>query len=137
MVDRDGIILYAHGARDVRWSEPFLRLRERVAAKAPQALVELAFLDYMTPDLASAARKLAASGVARIRVVPLFFGRGGHLRDDLPRQLDAARAAVPTIALEVTEGAGENDAVLDALADFALNGAAALQDERGDGKDLT
>ncbi|MGC1819004.1 MAG: CbiX/SirB N-terminal domain-containing protein, partial [Casimicrobiaceae bacterium] len=60
-----------------------------------------------------------------IRVVPMFFGRGGHLREDLPRQIEAARARLPGIVLEVTEAAGESDAVQEALAAFALDG---LQD---------
>lgn len=117
----EAIVLYVHGARDARWAEPFLRLRERVRAKAPQRIVEIAFLDYMPPDLVTLSRQLSVQGVVRIRIVPMFFGRGGHLRDDFPKQLDAARAAVPDIAFEVTEAAGESGAVLDALAVFALD----------------
>jgi len=116
-----GVILYVHGARDARWAEPFLRLRERVAAKAPQSIVEIAFLDHMSPNLAKVARQLSERGVTHIRVVPMFFGRGGHLRDDFPQQLDAACAAAPGVAFEVTEAAGESDAVLEALAAFALD----------------
>src|SRR5690242_18092323 len=121
MGESEAIILYVHGARESRWAEPFVRLRERVAAKAPQRVVEIAFLDYMSPDLVTAARRLSSQGVARIRIVPMFFGRGGHLRDDFPRQLDAARAAAPGIAFEVTEAAGESDAVLEVLATFAVD----------------
>ena len=117
----EGIILYVHGARDSRWAEPFVRLRERVAAKAPQRIVEVAFLDHMSPDLVTAVRQLSAQGVARIRIVPMFFGRGGHLREDFPRQLDAARAAAPGVTFEVTGAAGESDAVLEVLATFALD----------------
>ena len=117
----EAIILFVHGARDSRWSEPFLRLRERVAARAPERIVEIAFLDHMPPDLVTAVRQLSAQGVGRIRIVPMFFGRGGHLRDDFPKQLDAARAAAPGVAFEITEAAGESDAVLEALAAFALD----------------
>ncbi|HEY3555341.1 MAG TPA: CbiX/SirB N-terminal domain-containing protein, partial [Casimicrobiaceae bacterium] len=48
------IILYAHGARDPRWAEPFERLRELVAARAPGCLVVLAFLEHRAPDLMTA-----------------------------------------------------------------------------------
>ena len=120
MTRSEGIILYVHGARDPRWAEPFRRLRARVAAKAPQCVVELAFLDYLTPDLASAVRQLSANGVTHVRIVPMFFGRGGHLRDDFPRHLEAARTAAPTVVFEITEAAGESEAVLETLAEFAL-----------------
>jgi sirohydrochlorin cobaltochelatase len=116
---RIGVILYAHGARDARWAEPFERLRDKVAARHPGP-VSLAFLEHGTPDLTAAAQRMAMEGVERVRVVPMFFGRGGHLRQDLPRQLEAARVAVPAVAFDVTEAAGESEAVLDALAGFAL-----------------
>ena len=60
----------------------------------------------------------------RIKVVPLFFGRGGHLREDFPRQLAAAQARCPDDQFVVTEAAGEDDGVLDALATFALEAPA-------------
>jgi sirohydrochlorin cobaltochelatase len=123
MTSATGIILYVHGARDPRWAEPFHRLRAKVAERAPAQSVTVAFLEHITPDLPQAAAEMAADGVNRIRVVPVFLGRGGHLREDLPRQLDAARASVPSVTFEVTEAAGENEMVLDALAKFALEAA--------------
>jgi sirohydrochlorin cobaltochelatase len=117
---RIGVILYVHGARDPRWAEPFERLRDKVAARHPGP-VSLAFLEHGTPDLTAAAQRMAVEGVQRVRVVPMFFGRGGHLRQDFPHQLEAARAAVPALAFDVTEAAGESEAVLDALAEFALH----------------
>lgn len=80
----------------------------------------LAFLEHGTPDLAEAATAMANDGVESIRIVPMFFGRGGHLRDDFPRHLQAARARVPRVTFEVTEAAGESEQVLEALATFAL-----------------
>jgi sirohydrochlorin cobaltochelatase len=125
---RIGVILYVHGARDPRWAEPFERLRDKVAARHPGP-VSLAFLEHGTPDLAAAAQQMAVEGVERVRVVPMFFGRGGHLRQDFPRQLDAARATVPAMAFDVTEAAGESEAVLDALSAFALGAPAARRDD--------
>jgi sirohydrochlorin cobaltochelatase len=124
MTSRQGLILYVHGARDRRWAEPFERLRERIAAQAPQCIVTIAFLEHMTPDLAGAAVQLAAQGADTVRIVPMFFGRGGHLRDDFPRQLAAARKAAPAVTFVVTQAAGESDEVQDALAEFALRGPA-------------
>ena len=117
---KSGLILYVHGARDPRWAEPFERLRDIVAARMPDSPISLAFLDHAAPDLTQAATALAAEGAQRIKVVPLFFGRGGHLREDLPRQLASARSRLPHVQFEVTRAAGENADVLDALATFAI-----------------
>jgi sirohydrochlorin cobaltochelatase len=119
MPDR-GIVLFAHGARDARWAEPFEELRRRVQSRRPDLTVSLAFLEHMAPDLAQAVRELADQGVTRARIVPLFFGRGGHLRDDFPHHIARARAAAPNVMLDVTTAAGEDPRVIDTLADFAL-----------------
>ena len=119
-----GVILYAHGARDARWAEPFERLREKLAARMHGVSVRLAFLEHREPDLADAALDLVNQGATRIRIVPLFFGRGGHLREDFPQQLAAVRARLPQIAMEVTAAAGEDDRVLEALASFAAEAPA-------------
>ncbi len=122
--ERTAIILYAHGARDPRWTEPFERLREQVAARAPGCRVVLAYLEHREPDLTTAFRDVHRQGARHVRIVPLFFGRGGHLRDDLPKQLEEARRTAPDLTIEVTEAAGENAGVLDALATFALEAPA-------------
>ena len=120
MTATTGLILYVHGARDARWAEPFYRLRDKVAKRAPRSRVVVAFLEHAEPSLVQAAGAMAAEGITFIRVVPMFFGRGGHLREDLPRQLRAARAAAPSAEFDVGEAAGENEAVLEALATFAV-----------------
>jgi sirohydrochlorin cobaltochelatase len=116
-----GLILYAHGARDLRWAEPFERLLSRLHERQPELPATLAYLEHMSPDLTAAARALASRGIERIRIVPLFFGRGGHLREDFPAQVDAARAAVPGVTFEIVPAAGEAPAIIEALADFALD----------------
>ena len=92
---RPAIILFAHGARDPRWAEPFLRVAERVRAAAPDLPLEVAYLEHLEPNLAAAARHLAQGGAKSIRVVPLFIGRGGHLRVEVPRLVAEVVAALP------------------------------------------
>ena len=121
-MERRGLILYAHGARDPRWAEPFERVLKRIRERQPSLPVALAFLDYLEPNLMTAAQGLVQEGVEQIRIVPLFFGRGGHLREDLPRQMQAVREAIPSARFDIAEAAGEADTVVEALAKFALSG---------------
>ena len=117
-----GLVLFAHGARDARWAEPFRAVATRIAARRPDLAVSLAFLEHLQPDLAGALKALAATGVSHVRVVPLFFGRGGHLREDFPAVLARAREAAPQLRVDVSDAAGEDPGVQEALADFALRG---------------
>ena len=114
------VVLLAHGARDPRWAEPFHRVTAAVRAAAPDLPVLLAFLELMSPDLATAARSLAEEGATRIRIVPLFFGQGGHLRNDVPAMVADIAASLPEVALELARAAGDDDRVVDALAAFCL-----------------
>jgi sirohydrochlorin cobaltochelatase len=115
-----GLILYAHGARDARWAEPFERLCERISTMVPGTQVVLAYLEFMAPDLPSAAAALRAAGCRQIVLVPIFLGQGGHVRQDLPRRLEEVAAAHPDCDFRMADAAGEDDAVLDALAAYCL-----------------
>jgi sirohydrochlorin cobaltochelatase len=82
--------------------------------------VELAFLEFMAPSLGSAVTDLVAAGIARITVVPLFLGQGGHLKEDLPRLIEAIRQAHPEVRVRVASAIGDSEDLTDAIADWAL-----------------
>ena len=117
------IILFGHGARDVRWREPFDRLVSLWRSQHGQIPVELAFLEMMQPSLDEAVQSLVKQGAQDIVIVPVFFGQGGHLRNDFPVLLEECRQRYPAITLSATSAVGESDAILQAIVDF---GAASL-----------
>ncbi len=127
---KPGIVLFAHGARDPRWAAPFEAVAERVRRLQPQAAVRLAFLELMTPNLATACRGLIDDGCARIEITPLFLGAGGHVRRDLPLLLDALRTEHPAITFQLHAVVGEQQSVIDAMA----AAAAATLDPSGGGR---
>ncbi|QBI05168.1 cobalamin biosynthesis protein CbiX [Pseudoduganella albidiflava] len=114
------MILFAHGARAASWAAPFERLRDLVAAREPGVDVSLAFLELMSPRLPERAAELLAQGVTDLTVVPVFLGQGGHVLRDLPEMIDQLRADHPQLAIRVAEAAGENAAVLQAIADYCV-----------------
>ena len=116
----DAVLLFGHGARDARWARPFVRVRDRMRAAMPDRVVELAYLEFMEPDLPTAIDRLAEAGATRVTLMPMFLGAGGHVLRDLPVLLEAARARHPTLSIEALPALGEHDAVLDAIADGCL-----------------
>jgi sirohydrochlorin cobaltochelatase len=115
------ILLFAHGARDPSWAEPFRRIAERLCRKQPGIRVELAFLDLMEPTLESAVAGLVAEDIGQITVVPLFLAQGGHLREDLPRLLNAIRRQHPALRIDVTSAIGDSEDLTNAIADWAFD----------------
>lgn len=112
------LVLFAHGARDARWREPFDRLHGKLTALLPHCAVRLAFLELMTPELPTLLAELAADGHARVTIVPVFFGQGGHLRRDFPALVDQCRQQYPGMQIDTATAVGESDSVLDAIAAY-------------------
>ena len=117
---KTGLILFAHGARDPRWAEPFEAVAARVRVQRPDMLVRLAFLEIMSPSLPDAGAELAALGCQDLQVLPLFLGAGGHVRTDLPLLVDALRNAHPGLAVTLQPAVGEIDSVTAAIVDAAV-----------------
>ena len=115
------IILFGHGARDARWREPFDRLATLWQKQYPLIPVQVAFLELMEPSLGEAVGALRQIGATQVTVVPVFFGQGGHLRNDFPDILENCRSQFPEVQLSATLAVGESDKVLQAIIDFAVN----------------
>ena len=115
-----GLILFAHGSREAGWAEPFEQLAARVRVVVPEAQVRLAFLELMQPDLAGAATQLVSAGVDTIRVVPIFFAQGGHVRRDLPLMINDLRTQFPEAKFAYAPAVGEDAEVLDAIAAYCV-----------------
>lgn len=115
-----GLILFAHGARDPRWAAPFEAVADAVRAARPGLPLRLAFLEFMAPTLPEAGAELAAAGCTHLTVLPMFLGAGGHVRQDLPRLLQALSAAHPGLDVRLLPAIGEIDSVVAAMAAAAL-----------------
>jgi sirohydrochlorin cobaltochelatase len=115
-----GLILFAHGARDARWAQPFEQVAARVRALQPELAVSLAYLELMAPDLDAAGQALVQAGCREVAVLPLFLGAGGHVRKDLPERLDRLRQAHPDVQWTLRPAAGESPRLVEALAQIAI-----------------
>jgi len=81
---------------------------------------DLAFLECMEPSLPDAIAAMAQAGVTHINVIPVFLAVGSHVRKDLPLLLEQARAAHPQLCLTASAAIGEQTAIQEAIARFAL-----------------
>ena len=115
-----GIVLFAHGSRDPEWAQPFQQIRAVLVGARPECEVRLAYLDHMSPSLPEALADLKSSQVTSVQIVPLFFGLGGHLKEDLPR---LAAEAPRGLQVSIAPPIGEQHAVIEAIAAAIARGA--------------
>ena len=117
------IILFAHGSRDPLWHKPIQAVAERITQRAPNTVVRCAYLELTEPDLPHVANTLVADGATSLSVVPMFLGVGRHAREDLPELIQALRAAHPQVDIQCQPAVGEQNSLLDLLAEIALGRA--------------
>ena len=110
------VILFAHGARNADWARPFQQLVAELGERLPGERIVLAFLELMRPSLPDCASALYADGVRMLRVVPVFLGAGGHLREDLPRLVAELKGRYKDLQITVEPPIGEQPAVISAIA---------------------
>lgn len=115
------LVLFAHGARDPRWAEPFQRLQRITQAQLPDVSVSLAFLELMTPRLPDLVKEMVLDGCDEITVVPVFFGQGGHVLRDLPVMIEQLKADHPQLKLSSAAAVGESPDVLNAIAGYCIS----------------
>ncbi len=116
-----GIILFGHGSRTAEYIKPFERIRDAIAARQPDAVVELGFLELTRPSLDESIECLVRRGVTVISVVPIFIGPGRHVLKDLPQLAANAMDRHPDLEISLATPVGEAQEVIDAMAQFALN----------------
>ena len=120
MQKKSALVLFAHGARDPRWAQPFQKLQAIASERLPHAQVELAFLELMEPRLPAVVSQLADAGCTQVSVVPVFLGQGGHVLRDLPPLIQELREKYPQLELTVADAVGESAAVLEAIASYCV-----------------
>jgi sirohydrochlorin cobaltochelatase len=113
MQSGDALILFAHGARDARWSATLHALADALRAQAGPASVRTAFLELQPPSLAEALEAAVAEGARRVRIVPVFWAGAGHIENDLPPILSAFAARHPQVEVGVLPVLSELPGMLD------------------------
>ncbi|MFZ6774671.1 sirohydrochlorin chelatase [Undibacterium sp. SXout7W] len=117
---KSALILFAHGARDMRWAAPFQRLQKMTQEGLPDVQVELAFLEFMSPNLPELIDQLVEQGTNKVIVSPIFLGQGGHVLRDLPEMAVQINSKYPALDFSVATAVGEEVSVLNAIRDHCM-----------------
>jgi sirohydrochlorin cobaltochelatase len=112
----EAVVLFAHGARDPEWAMPFVAVRDRVRARRAGLRVELAYLEFMKPELVETIATLAAQGATKVTVFPVFMAQGGHLKHDVPLLIEDCRKRFPGTTIKLASAVGDVPDILDAIA---------------------
>ncbi len=95
MTDRIGVMLCGHGSRDVEAIAEFDALARALKARLPDYAVESGYLEFAKPVIRDGLDRLKAAGVGRILAVPGMLFAAGHVKNDLPWEINSFAADNP------------------------------------------
>lgn len=94
-------------------------VRDHLQAAQPAREVRCAYLELCQPGLADAVAEVAARGVTRIGIVPMFLGTGRHAREDLPEMVRQLARTFAPLQLNLRPPIGEDPRMTALMAHIA------------------
>ena len=91
------VMLCGHGSRDSEAVSQFLAFADRLKAHLPARDVDSGFLEFARPVIRDGLEALKARGAKRIACLPGMLFAAGHVKNDLPSEINAFAAENPDI----------------------------------------
>ena len=111
-MERTAILVLGHGSRRSRSNEEFEAFVDAFRRRRQRLDVGHAYIELAEPLLDEGLARLAVRA-DRVVLLPLFLFAAGHVKDDVPRALGAARAAFPKVRFEAARALGVHRAMLE------------------------
>ena len=112
-----GIMVCGHGSRDVDAVAEFARISKEITRRFPDQPVESGFLEFARPMIRDGLMKLKDRGVKRIHAIPGMLFAAGHVKNDIPSELNSFAAEFPDIEIQYGRDLAIEPKVLRAAAD--------------------
>ena len=107
-------LIIAHGSREQEANQAFSNFLAQFRKTFPDRLVQGAFLELTKPDIPEAIESCIRAGATEIVLMPLMFFPGRHVKLDIPRFIEEAKACHPAVDFHYT-GAISNHPMMFAL----------------------
>jgi len=109
----DALLIAAHGSRDPSGVEEFWAFVNAWQQLRPDRLQAAGFLEFERPTIGAAIDDLVGRGARRITVVPAMLLAAGHVKNDVPSELEEARSRHPGVALHMARALDIHPALLE------------------------
>lgn len=112
--EKIGVMICGHGSRDTAAVDEFNRLAVLLRERFPHWPVESGFLEFARPIIHQGLDKLREAGCTRILAVPGMLFAAGHVKNDLPWEVNSYAAAHPGLTIDFGKELGVDTKLLQA-----------------------
>ena len=120
------LLLIGHGSRDADGVREFHRMAERLFAALPERLCLSSFLELTEPSLREGVAQLSCQGATAITALPVMLMAAGHIKNDIPAELETVQAEHPDLSITLGTELGVHPALLQAARERIEAGEAAF-----------
>ena len=110
-----GLLLIAHGSPKKDANEEFVSLANHVQSRAPDFVVQHAFLDCSQPDISSGIDLLVDKQVSEIVVLPYFLVAGKHAAHDIAKIVEEKRKEHRGVAIILKSPVGSSPEMINLI----------------------
>lgn len=117
------LVLVAHGSRRLASNQEVITLSKVIAEqmKEEYPIIEAGFLELAEPLIPDAINCCVNQGASDVCIVPYFLSAGRHVQEDVPAEVDKARAMNSEIPMEILPHIGASDLMLDLIRNSVMN----------------
>jgi sirohydrochlorin cobaltochelatase len=113
------VLMMAHGSRDSEARAEYRRIHEAIAARLAPTPVVFSVLEFPRndglPSIEEGWRTCLDAGSRRVVALPYFLFPAGHVREDLPSELQSAREAGGWSEIDFIPPLGPADEILETI----------------------
>jgi len=127
--DLPAIMICGHGSRSKSAVDEFNQLAVRIKERLPNHNVESGFLEFATPVIGTGLDKLRDSGAKKIVCLPGMLFAAGHVKNDLPSEINNYAADNDGLEMIFAADLGMDARLLDAAKQRVEEALEAAQDD--------
>lgn len=111
MAMHSAVLLIGHGSRKPRSRAQFQQVLEKVRDCLKPLPVLPAFLELCAPRISDGIEACVEMKARRILAIPVFLSDARHVKEDIPRVLEAEQARYPDLSIRYARPLGGEDAL--------------------------
>jgi sirohydrochlorin cobaltochelatase len=109
------VLLVGHGSREQSGNDEFLRFCDVITPHLGPERVETCFIELTTPLVPESLDRCVALGARRVIVLPVILLAAGHVKVELPHELDEAKDRHPGVEFLYGRHIGLDPLVIDVM----------------------